>query len=214
MQHSCSIIKSCQNPFEHSQKIVDLSSQIEAPPAVQKDLMNAATIGESSFKDFIQNQIESNNFEFYEPIKKIKLRDFDAATVKVYGKDGKTFARLLVIQITHEIDIKEVLHYELSSVPLALSNPDTASTLYKTAKIELFKFLRISLGTVSVIPINTPKIYRMVLSQKLPATLSTFGDISDFLINKILKGSCRVCFFVTDYYLPNSLILWKRRLDQ
>ena len=47
-----------------------------------------------------------------------------------------------------------------------------------------------------MIPMNTPKIYDgMVLFQKLPATLSTFGDISDFLINKIVKGSCRVCFF-------------------
>ena len=62
-------------------KIVGLSSQIEAPPLFQKDLMNAATIGESSFKDFIQNQIESNNFGFYDPIKKNKLRSFDAAII-------------------------------------------------------------------------------------------------------------------------------------
>ena len=53
-----------------------------------------------------------------------------------------------------------------------------------------------------MIPMDTPKIYDgMVLSQKLPATLSTFGDISDFLINKIVKGSCRVCFFC-DRLLP------------
>ena len=59
---------------------------------------------------------------------------------------------------------------------------------------------------------NTPKIYDgMVLSQKLPATLSTFEDISDFLINKIVKGSCRVCFFVADYYLPNSIRSLERK---
>ena len=53
---------------------------------------------------------------------------------------------------------------------------------------------------------NTPKIYDgMVLFQKLPATLSTFGVVSDFLIKKIMKSSCRVCFFVTNYYLPNSI---------
>ena len=81
-------------------------------------------------------------------------------------------ARLLVIQRTREIDIKEVLRYELSSVLLALANSYTASTLCKKAKNELFKFLKISLGTVSVIPINTPKIYDgMVKFQKLLATL-------------------------------------------
>ena len=183
----------------HSQKIVGLSSQIEAPPVVQKDLMNAATIGESSFKDFIQNQIESNNFGFYEPIKKNKLCNFDAAIitkfVKVHGKDRETFARLLVIQITREIDMKEVPRHELSSVPLALSNAYTSSILCKTAKNELLRFLKISLGTVSVIPMDTTKIYDgMVLSQKLPATPSTLGNISDFLINNIVKGSCRVAF--------------------
>ena len=83
VQHCCSIIKSWQNLFEHSEKIVGLSSQIEAPPAVQ------ATIRESSFKDFIQNRIESNNFGFYEPIN--KLRNFDASIMtkimKVHWKD-------------------------------------------------------------------------------------------------------------------------------
>ena len=68
--------------------------------------MNAATIGESSFKDIIQNRIESNNFGFYEPIKKNKLRNFDAAIItkimKLHGKDiaiknnRDTFARLPV----------------------------------------------------------------------------------------------------------------------
>ena len=95
--------------------------------------MNAATIGESSFKDFIQNRTESYKFGF----KKNKLRNFDAAIItkimKIHGKDiaiknnSETFARLLVILRTLEIDTKEVLRHELSSVLLALSNLDTAS---------------------------------------------------------------------------------------
>ena len=98
--------------------------------------------------------------------------------MKVNGKDvainndRETFARLLVIQRTREIDIKEVLRHEPSSVLLALSNPDAPSTLCKTKNNELFKFLKNSLGTASVIIMNTPEIYDgMVLFQKLPATL-------------------------------------------
>ena len=52
--------------------------------------MNAATIEESSFKDFIQNQIESTNFN-NETIKKSKLRNSDAAVIakimEIHGKD-------------------------------------------------------------------------------------------------------------------------------
>ena len=61
------------------------------PPAVEKDLMNAGTIGESSFKDFIQNRTESNNFGFYKTIKKHKMRNFNTAIItkiiKVHEKD-------------------------------------------------------------------------------------------------------------------------------
>ena len=90
--------------------------------------------------------------------------------------DGETFARLLGIQRNYKIDIKEVLCYELPLVPLVLPNPDTPSTLSKTANNELFKFLKISHGTVSVIPMNTPKIYdEMVLFQKSPATCQRLG---------------------------------------
>ena len=63
-----------------------------------------------------------------------------------------------------------------------------------------------------MIPVNTPKTYDgMVLFQKLPATLSTFGDIYNFLINKIEKGSCRIYFFETYYYLPNFIKSLERK---
>ena len=51
----------------------------------------------------------------------------------------------------------------------------------------------------------------MVLFQKLPHDLVTFGDISDYILNKIMQGSCRICFFVTDYYLENSIKSLERK---
>ena len=69
--------------------------------------------------------------------------------------------------------------------PLALSNQDTGSTLCKTVKSELFKILKISLGTVSVIPIIHDG---MVLFQKLPATLFLIDNWSTNTIHaKILE---------------------------
>ena len=89
--------------------------------------------------------------------------------------------------------------------PVSLSNPDTPSIFCKIAKNKLLNFLKISPRAVSVTPVNLSKIYDvMVLFQKLPAALSTINDISDFLMNKFVKFSCRVCFFEKDYYLPNS----------
>ena len=50
----------------------------------------------------------------------------------------------------------------------------------------------------------------MVLLQKILSTLETFGALSDYLLNKDLRGSCRVAYFVTDQYLENSIKLMGR----
>ena len=72
--------------------------------------------------------------------------------------------------------------------------------------MELFIHLKPSIEKITEIPSNTPKVYdAMMLFQKLPPTLMTFGDILDFVLQKIIKNSCRVCFFITDYYLPDSV---------
>ena len=94
-----------------------------------------------------------------------------------------------------DIQLQEVLQYELASDPLALSDPDASSSLCKKAKSELFKYLKKSIPAVAVIPFNSPKTYHsMVLFQKLPSDLETFGDISDYILNKIMQGGCRTCF--------------------
>ena len=203
------------DPFEKSEKLVGMSSRVEAPEDIKKDLLEVETIGKNRLLDFVKSRIETNNMDFYAPIKKNKLRTFDTAVavkkIKVKGKDiavrsdRETFARLLIIQKCRGIDMK-VLKYELSPVPLSLSNPDTLSTLCKTVKASLFKFLNKSIETVDMVPENTRRIYDdMVLFQKLPPTLVTFGDISDYVLKKIMKDSSRICFFVTNYYLPESV---------
>ena len=51
----------------------------------------------------------------------------------------------------------------------------------------------------------------MVAFQKLPPTLVSFGDISDYILRKIMKAPSRVSFFITDYYLEDSVKSLERR---
>ena len=208
-------IKSWNNPFNHSTSIIGLSSGIAVPENVQTDLLNAENIGKTQLETFISSRIESNEIDFYTPIKKNKLHTFDSAAKQIFvmkvkdrdvaiKSDRETFARLLVIQKSRNVSIKEVLSFELSPVPLALANPD--ATLSKTAKSKLFTSLSEFIDIIATVPINTAKIYDgMVLLQKIPPTLETFGDLSDYLLKTIMHGSCRVSFFVTDHYLPKSV---------
>ena len=91
--------------------------------------------------------------------------------------------------------------YELGPLPLSISNYDW--TLRKTQKSKLFQHLESSIVSCVAIRKDCPQIFDgMVLLQKLPKILKTFGDISEYILKKLLYGSAtRVAFFVTDYYL-------------
>jgi len=62
------------NPFNQSKDIVSLSSGIAAPIDIKKDLLNASSIGDRQLKDFIASRVESSNVNFYDSIKKNKLK--------------------------------------------------------------------------------------------------------------------------------------------
>ena len=98
-----------QNAFQKNEKIVDLPSQVEAPLNAVDNLLQTEKIGESCFKEFLKNRIETNSVNFYAAIKKLKLRTFDkrSALTKI---NRETFTRLLVIQKNRNISLKEVMH--------------------------------------------------------------------------------------------------------
>ena len=84
--------------------------------------------------------------------------------------ERETFARLLSIQQKRNVDLREVMRYELGVLPLSLANYD--GTLRKTQKPE-----------TEEIQTDCPNIFDgMVLLQKLPPTLATFGNLSDYLL--------------------------------
>lgn len=94
----------------------------------------------------------------------------------VIRTDREIFARPLVIQKNRNISLKEVMQFELSPTPSSRSNPDSSTTLRKTAKTELLKYLKSSIELVEDIPENTKSIHNgMVLFQKLPLTLISLG---------------------------------------
>ena len=212
--HCYETIKNWNNPFQKSNSILSLSPGIAAPEDVQNDLMKAEDVGKKQLENVISTRIESNIVNFYEPIRKNQLKSFDSSkkrVLKVKGRsiaiksDREIFARLLIIQGSRGVNLRDVLCFELSSVPLSIANPD--GTISKTNKSKLFNSLEPLIPTVSNnIFTTTPNIFDgMVLLQKLPPSLLTFGDVSDYILKKLLKCACRVSFFVTDHYLPHSI---------
>ena len=110
------IIKEWGDPFKKSKILIGLSSQIQAPEHVIKDTLNAESIGKDQYLESIRKRIETNEVDFYAPVKQNKLHTFESAVnmrkVKVNGKEvtvrsnRDTFARLLIMQKTWGIQLQ------------------------------------------------------------------------------------------------------------
>jgi hypothetical protein len=70
-----------------------------------------------------------------QPQKKIQIRGADEKIVAI-SRDRDIFGRLLIAAQVRQIDVKEILRYELSPVPLALAHTvcitDGTCSLFET----------------------------------------------------------------------------------
>ena len=71
------LINSWTNPFTKTSNIFYLSSGLVPYYEVQYDLLEAQKIGKLCLDTFITERIETNNINFYAPIKKNCLRTFE-----------------------------------------------------------------------------------------------------------------------------------------
>ena len=207
------LIRSWNNPFEESNVLVGLSSGRAAPADIQTDLLNAPEIGSDKLNGFIATRIHSNAVSFYASIQKNKLKTFshlDACPISISSSiialksDRELFARLLVLQEQRGISMREILKFELAALPLSLAKHD--GTLAKTVKSKMFLALKDQIPVLTSHKRNSVHIYDgMVLLQKIPPVLTTFGELSDYILQKATKGSARISYFVTDQYLHDSI---------
>ena len=213
------VIDHWQNSFISQDKLIALSSGTVADDDIVDEITNAEAIGKTSLKKFIDDRIINGTTEFHEKIEKKQLKSFDSIGKKKVYKvkdelipvkaDRDTFGRMLLIQRIRGIDLQDVLEYELSSQPLSLSKPN--GEMQKSDKSRLFGHLAKSLTVIEDRPLDVPSIYDgMVLLQKLPPHLTTFGAISNYLFSTVISGTSTANFFVSDYYRDDSIKLLER----
>lgn len=91
---------------------------------------------------FVKQQLETSEVNFWDPVPNLKVKSFSTMAKKTNVKandkvitvsaDRDLFGRLLIAANTREINLKEVLSYELSAVPFALAHQD--GSIRKTTK--------------------------------------------------------------------------------
>ena len=194
--------------------LINIATGVVAPNDVTKDLLNARSEGRKAMLEFAEERLNLGEIPLSTPIKKIKLRTFanvhatkktkSVEKTKSIDSDRELFGRLLVVSRDRKVNLEELFQYELSNVPLALSNED--GSLAKTNKAQTLRDLESYAPTVqSDSFIDDPErnvsqtavfIDYMAIVQTLSARggIRTFGqlvyEVTKFIKRGFLEGNC------------------------
>ncbi|KAK3724019.1 hypothetical protein QZH41_000590 [Actinostola sp. cb2023] len=228
---SCFTEGQMKDPFlEDNDSLSNITTGVVLPPEVAEKLVKSAEQGLVQMKGFIQARLNANTISFWEPIPSLKVKTFNITAKKASVKtsreklvaiaeDRDLFGRLLIVARVRQIDLREILSYELSAVPYSLAHSD--GTLRKTTKSVLLHNLE---GDVTVEPSLPPSttlptshiVDGMALIHTIKfAGASTFGELAakyyEIITSYYRQGNCSRIDLVFDQYWDLSIKAGERQ---
>ena len=198
----------------------NLATGVVMPRDESSLLLQAEKLGEKEMNALIKKKINSNAVGFWEALPKMKIKTFASLAKKVQVKQSdeklvkinaerSLFGRLLIASNTRNIDLRDVLTYELSPVPCALAHTD--GTLRKSNNSILLTVLEDSVQVLPRLPCDNDEpltaniIDGMAAVQMIKtAGTSTFGKIASHYFNTVTaplgKNNCSRVDIVLDRY--------------
>ena len=186
-----------KDPFE-DQDLVNVSTGMIATPDVVNDLLNAYEKGKAAYDQFIDSRLYSNrNSLFFDTLHKLQLKTFGSMNKKIVNVKGKElvltidrnlFAKMAVVAQSRNLNMKDVLRYELGPFPWSIATCD--GSLRKTNKETLSNNLEnMTVQAENVTENSSTIIDAMAIIQKTVGTVNvnTFSDIAKNLFHKILS---------------------------
>ena len=198
----------------------NLATGVFMPRDESSLLLQAEKLGEKEMNALIKKKINSNAVGFWEALPKMKIKTFASLAKKVQVKQSdeklvkinaerSLFGRLLIASNTRNIDLRDVLTYELSPVPCALAHTD--GTLRKSNKSILLTVLEDSVQVLPRLPCDNDEpltaniIDGMAAVQMIKkAGTSTFEKMASHYFNTVTaplgKNNCSRVDIVLDRY--------------
>ena len=208
------------NPFtQESESLVNFATGFFLPSNSADGLIRSNEKRREQMNTFVEKRLNTNELSFWDP--NLKAKTFESTTMKIQvkavndklvtaGADRDLFGRLLIAANVRQINLKEVLCYEVSSVPFSLAYQD--GSLRKTTKRTLAALIE---SKVNVCPqlqpfprYNIHYIDGMALVQVLKsAGSSTFGELASKYFKAITTSlaSCKEVHIVFDQYWDASM---------
>ena len=171
-------------------------------------------------KLFVSKRMNTNEAGFWEPMGKMNIKTFASLSKKAkvtpvdeklvtVSADRNLFGRLLIASRSRDIDLREVLKYELDSVPCALAHPD--GSLRKTTKSVFLGILEEQVQALPRLPVDDRMstayvIDGMAVVQMMKnAGSATFGELANKYFHLGNDGCNRVDVVFDRYDKEDSI---------
>ncbi|CAH3026402.1 unnamed protein product [Porites evermanni] len=174
-------------------------------------------------KTFVKKRIQTNEVSYWDAIPKLGIKTFSSMTKKVKVKAGDEksitvhadrdlFGRLRMVANARQINLMEVLSYELSPIPCSLAHQD--GSLRKNTKSHLAGIIE---KLVTVVPQLQPSpentVYILdgmaVIQMIKSGRTATFGELAKHYFNTFTSPlsthKCYCVHVVFDQYLDDSI---------
>ena len=123
--------------------LVNLATGVVMPDADASRLVSSLKEGEEHMNKFVHDRLDTNEVRTWDPLPRLKVKTFKSLSKKKNFKaadekiqtviaDRDLFGRLLIAANSRDVNLREVLSYELSTVPYSLAHAD--GTLRKSTK--------------------------------------------------------------------------------
>ena len=116
----------------------------------------------------------------------------------------QVFPRFMMIQQSRQVSMRDIVEDKLGHAPWALAKAN--GEMWSTPKNKIIKEIEKEIPLTTSSPENTVRNFdAMVLIQQLPEGVNTFGDLSNYILNRISKNTSHCVFLVSDQYDPASI---------
>eukprot|EP00058_Branchiostoma_floridae_P009808 XP_002595296.1 hypothetical protein BRAFLDRAFT_128105 [Branchiostoma floridae] len=212
----------CADVSQDIHPLINFATGVVMPEDAAVRLISAYEIGLQQCSTFVRQRLDSNEKGFWEPLPHLKIKTFHSLSQKrrmttnekvvTISADRDLFGRLVIAARSRQIDLKEVLTYELCAVPLSLVHPD--GTMRKTCKSVLLSELEKEVQVHARLPV-TNDISTAYISDGM-ATIQAvgtggaalFGDLATLhyrMLTSNLGQQCQRVDVVFDQYNKTSI---------
>ena len=122
------------------------------------------------------------------------------------------FSQFMMIQQSWQVSMRDMVEYELGSVSWIFWKPN--GEMWSIPKSNIVKDIEKEIPLTTSLPENPVRVFNaMVLMQKLPERLNTFGDVSNHILNRITKNKSRCVCLVAISIIQPQIKVWKEKQD-